>query len=277
VADPCIIEVAVNGTTARAPRTPAAIAADARACIAAGATIVHNHNDAPMWVHDGVHPAGPYLEAWEPLLATGVLFYATQASGGAGIAIETRWAHHVELARAGLPVLGLVDPGSVSLGGDRVYVNTHDDARYALDRCIELGLAASISIFDPSFLRVALALDRPPCIVKLYFGDALLFGLPPTEPSLDAYLAMLDGTGLPWSVAVLGGDVVGCGLAALAVARGGHLRVGLEDYAGDRTPTNAELVEEAAELVTAGGRRVATPAETRALLGAAGARYALPQ
>ena len=26
-----------------------------------------------------------------------------------------------------------------------------------------------------------------------------------------AYLEMLDGTGLPWSVATLGGDVVGCG------------------------------------------------------------------
>jgi hypothetical protein len=64
-----------------------------------------------------------------------------------------------------------------------------------------------------------------------------------------------------------GGDVLGCGLAALALERGGHVRVGLEDYAGDGTPTNVELVRAAAALVTASGRRVATPAETRALLG----------
>jgi 3-keto-5-aminohexanoate cleavage enzyme len=49
--------------------------------------------------------------------------------------------------------------------------------------------------------------------------------------------------------------------------RGGHVRVGLEDYAGSRTPRNVELVREAAALVAASGRRVATPAESRALLG----------
>lgn len=136
MAEPCIIEVAVNGVTTRAtnphvPRTPAEITADALACIAAGATIVHNHNDEPMWVPDGVHPSAPYLQAWRPILAKhpDVLPYATQASGGPGIAIETRWKHHVELARAGVPRVGLVDPGSVSLGADRVYINTHDDAR----------------------------------------------------------------------------------------------------------------------------------------------------
>jgi 3-keto-5-aminohexanoate cleavage enzyme len=30
-------------------------------------------------------------------------------------------------------------------------------------------------------------------------------------------------------VAVLGGDVVACGLAEQAIRRGGHVRVGLED------------------------------------------------
>ena len=104
-------------------------------------------------------------------------------------------------------------------------------------------------------------------MIKLYFGDRLPFGLPPTEASLDAYLAMLEGSGLPWLVAVLGGDVIGCGLARLALERGGHLRVGLEDYAGERTPSNVELVEEAAALIERSGRRVATAREARALLG----------
>jgi uncharacterized protein (DUF849 family) len=78
---------------------------------------------------------------------------------------------------------------------------------------------------------------------------------------------MLDGTSLPWSVAVLGGDVVGCGLATLALERGGHVRVGLEDYAGEKTPSNEALVEQAVELISTEGRRVATPAETLELLG----------
>ena len=274
VAPPCIIEVALNGATTRAinphvPHTPAEITADALACVAAGASIVHNHDDEPMWVDDGVHAAAPYIEAWRPVLAEhhDVLFYATQASGGPGITIETRWAHHIELAS--LTRLALVDPGSVSLGGDRVYLNTHDDAAYGFDRCAELGLIPSVSIFDPSFLRAALDLGLPQrSIVKFYLGGPVMpFGLPPTEASLDAYLAMLDDHA-PWLVAVLGGDVIESGLAELALARGGHLRVGLEDYAGPRTPRNVELVREAAALIERTGRRVATPAETRTLLDA---------
>jgi len=93
------------------------------------------------------------------------------------------------------------------------------------------------------------------------------FGLPPSAPSLEAYLAMLEGCDLPWSVAVLGGDVIASGLARLALERGGHLRVGLEDHAGPRRPTNEELVREAAALVRATGRRVATCAEAARILG----------
>jgi len=272
--DACIIEVALNGTTTKAanprvPRSPAEITADALACIEAGATIVHNHNDEPMWVGDGVHAAQPYLDAWRPILAAHprVMLYATMASGGPGIAIETRWAHHEALAHAGVTRLGLVDAGSVSLGGDRVYINTHDDARHMIARCAALGLAPSVSIFDPSFLRVALAAPLPRgALIKLYFGDRMLFGLPPTAASLDAYLAMLEGTGRQWSVAVLGGDVVACGLAAAAIDRGGHVRVGLEDFAGERTPSNVELVQEAAALIGARGRAVADAEQTQALL-----------
>jgi uncharacterized protein (DUF849 family) len=283
------IEVALNGATLKrvnphVPRSSREITADALACIEAGASIVHNHNDEGLWTADGTHAAAPYIEAWRPIVARhpGVLLYPTMASGGPGISIASRWRHNAELARAGLCGVGLVDPGSVSLGFlgtdglpcplDLVYVNTHADARHMFEQCAELRLAPSISIFDPSFLRVALAFaaaGRMPAgaMVKLYFGGSLLFGLPPTRAALEAYLDMLAGSGLAWSVAVLGGDVVACGLAQLALERGGHLRVGLEDYAGPRTPTNVELVTEAALLAVRCGRKVASIAETHQLLG----------
>ena len=93
------------------------------------------------------------------------------------------------------------------------------------------------------------------------------FGLPPTRAALDAYLDMLDGSALPWAVAVIGGDVVDSGMAKLALERGGHLRVGLEDYAGARRPRNIELVEEAVALARAVGRPVASCAQAAAMLG----------
>jgi uncharacterized protein (DUF849 family) len=188
-----------------------------------------------------------------------------------------------ELARRGLGGLTLVDPGSVNVGmtsaadvpagaAEGPYQNSYADIEYMFRRTAELGAAPSISIFEPGFLRTTLALHRAGrvpagAIVKLYFGGRLEFGLPPTAAGLDAYLELLEPSGLPWSVAVLGGDVVACGLAERAIRRGGHVRVGLEDYAGPDTPSNLELLDGALGLVERLGRTPAGPAEARAILG----------
>jgi 3-keto-5-aminohexanoate cleavage enzyme len=300
---PLIIEAAINGATPKArnphvPRSVDEIVDDALACLAAGAAIVHNHNDDAAARGTGRLPTEPYAAAWERILARrpDALLYPTMAGGGPHTTIQTRYAHVEELAARGLLRLGIIDPGSVNLGGldpdgvpaatEVVYQNTYADVRYMMDTCRALGLAPSISIFEPGFLRLALAYHaagRLPrgAMIKLYFGGGRPgFGLPPTRISLDAYLAMLEGTGLPWSVAVLGGDVVADGLARLAIERGGHVRVGLEDYFtapgrgaaqgtpdAPRRPRNEELVGEVVELARAAGRPVATPAQAAEILG----------
>jgi len=77
---------------------------------------------------------------------------------------------------------------------------------------------------------------------------------------------MLEGSRLPWAVAVIGGDVVESGLARYALERGGHLRVGLEDHIGETHPTNLELTGRAAELCAEVGRPLADAATARAIL-----------
>ena len=288
---PLIIEAALNGGTPKhrnpnVPRTPDEIAADGLRCLEAGAAIVHNHNDEPVvGGTSGVHSAAPYVEAWTKILAgrPDAILYPTMASGGPHTSIAERYAHIPALAGAGLLRMGLVDPGSVNVGPsqagglpaaiDSTYLNTFADAHHMFAVCRDHQLAPSVSIFEPGFLRVALAFHRaglmaPGALIKLYFGGpSANFGLPPTRAGLEAYLGMLGDSGLPWSVAVLGGDVVECGLAALAIERGGHVRVGLEDYAGSRTPSNVELVAELAELGSALGRPAASPAEAAQILG----------
>ncbi len=115
-------------------------------------------------------------------------------------------------------------------------------------------------------------------MVKLYFGGEFgyptsgaerggaSFGLPPTVRALDAYCELLEGCDLPWSVAVIGGDLLDSAVVRLALERGAHLHVGLEDYAGPRTPTNEELVTEAVARCEAAGRPVASCDEAAAIL-----------
>jgi len=282
---PLVIEAAINGPTPKAmnahvPRTVPEIVACACACIEAGAAIVHHHNDEGLL--DGRHATEPYREAWTAIYARrpGALLYPTMGSGGPRTNIRERYAHVEELADAGLLRIAIIDPGSVSLGPfdadrlpaaiDLVYQNTFADVRYMADVCRARGLAAHISIFEPGFLRVALAYQAarrlPPAKIQLYFGGPVLpFGLPPSAASLDAYLAMLAGSGLPWMVGVLGGDVTES-LAQLAIDRGGHVRVGLEDYAGPRQPRNEELVAKVVEMARRSGRAVATPGQAAEIL-----------
>jgi 3-keto-5-aminohexanoate cleavage enzyme len=285
--DPVIIECAVNGTTSRArnanvPITPCEIAAVGLACFAAGAAIVHQHDDVLSAPHHSVEEvAARALEAYEPILATrpDAIVYPTTNFGDGPIA--ERWGHHEILAAAGVIRMGLLDPGSLSLGapgvdgvprGNFVYAHSYDEIRVKADGCRRLGLGPSIAIFEPGYLQVVMAYHRAGqlprgAFVKLYFSEGrLLFGHRPSVSALDLYLDMLADSGLPWGVAVLGGDVVGCGLAAEAVARGGHVRVGLEDFGGASTPSNVELVEAAVAVAHAAGRTVASCAEASVLL-----------
>ena len=113
-------------------------------------------------------------------------------------------------------------------------------------------------------------------MVKLYFGGeyglmatepGVSFGLMPTEHGLLAYLDMLEGTGLPWSVSVWGGDLMAAPIARLALERGGHLHIGVEEfYSAERSPTNADLMDEAKALCAEVGRPLASCDEAAAML-----------
>jgi uncharacterized protein (DUF849 family) len=293
VASPVILEVALNGVTRpernpAVPREPAEIAADALRCLAAGVSIVHTHT------HDPVRPpaeaAALYLAAYRPILAErpDAILYPTV---GVGASAAERYGHHDLLALAGAIRCGVVDPGSVNLAEtgpdglpafDYVYSHTPSEIRHAMETCRRHGLGPSIAVFEPGFLRPVLAYwgagALPPgALVKLYFaergylaGGEALFGPPPIPEALDLYLAMLGEAPIPWAVAVLGGSLLDSPLAALALARGGHLRVGLEDDPG--APSNADLVARARALCERHGRRLATPEEAARLLGLPPAR-----
>jgi uncharacterized protein (DUF849 family) len=289
---PLMIEAALNGSTPKSrnphtPKTPPEIAADALACLEAGAGIIHTHIDGYELTGDAA--VARYMEGWAPVQAArpDAILYSTVAGGKTA---EERFGHYRALAQAGMD-MGAFDPGSVNLathGEDGlpgkaqfVYSTTFRDIAFLVDLLAENGLGPSIAVYEPGFLRATLAYHKAGrlpagAFVKFYFGgpynmidgqlSPVTFGLPPTEKALDAYLEMMEGCDLPWAVTVLGGDVTELGLARLAIERGGHVRVGLEDYGGDRQPSNAELVAEVVAMARAAGRPVATCAETAALL-----------
>jgi uncharacterized protein (DUF849 family) len=108
-------------------------------------------------------------------------------------------------------------------------------------------------------------------MVKLYFGGdyglfatepGVSFGLPPTENALLAYLDLLEGIDLPWSVSVWGGDLFATPIARKTLELGGHLHVGLEEhFHPEDKPTNESLIQQAVALAHDVGRPIASVAE----------------
>lgn len=294
---PTIIEVALSGMGGKArnphmPVSPEEIAADIITCIDAGAGVVHNHIDD--YLATGEAAANRYGEAWRIALAERpeAILYGTLATFSQDPQLG-KYSHMVDTVLRHGARMGVLDTGSLNLcastpdGQPNTQFQVVYDNDYAtLDRVLIAYAAeripSSIAVYDPTFLRATLAYHRagrlmPGSFVKLYFGGercyldgqpGVSFGLPPTRKALETYLEMLEGCDLPWAVAVLGGDLWEHREFVQAVlAHGGHLRVGLEDYAGERTPANAELVAEVAALAREFGRPPASPAETAALLG----------
>ncbi len=274
---PVIIEAAINGSTRKrtnpnVPRSPAEIAACALECLDRGAAIVHNHNDDPNVGGPARHDPQPYADAWREVLdrRPDALLHPTVRGMSDDAPIVDRYSHLDALFDAGMLPMASADPGVVAIG-PFFYGNSADDAAFMFDWCRSRRLPVHVSVFEPGFLRTVLthleAGTLPELVkVQLYFGGAVPFGLPPTTTSLDAYRAMLAGTGLPWMVGVIGGDVVSSGLAAAAIEHGGHVRVGLEDFAGSSIPRNEDLVTQAVALVESLGAEVADPTQTLELL-----------
>jgi len=289
--DAVIIEAAINGVGTKKrnpniPKQPDEIVAESFACLDAGAAIIHAHNSNIRLV--GQEAVDDYLAAWHRILADrpDTLWYAT---GVAAASLPDR-IRHLELLADALPMrMCYVDPGSTNLGfpdedgipKGAVYQNTYDDIRGFFGLCAERQMGPAIAIYEPGWLQTTLAYHRAGklprgAMVKFYFGGewgmyargtGVTFGLPPTANALLAYLDMLEGTDLPWSVSVWGGDLMATPVGRLALEKGGHLHVGLEEfYSGDRHPTNVELIDEATALCAEVGRPVATCAEAADIL-----------
>ena len=281
--EPVLIEAVINGVATKewnpnVPRSVAEVRDEIHAVLDAGASMVHNHPGDDATGHNGYDF---YVAAWTPVLEArpGAIVYPTL---GGGATYHDRFGHVPALAEAGLLHVGPIDAGSVNLGAmgpdglpvpsDNVYANSFGYISYEMEICREYNLAPTFAIFDASFLRCVLAWyhagELPPgAWLKFYFGGDLgypgiggpngrgmPFGLPPTEKALDAYLEMMEGCDIPWGVSAVGGDVVECGIAELALERGGHIHVGLEMFAGERQPSNVELVKEVVDLCRKVGR-----------------------
>lgn len=162
---------------------------------------------------------------------------------------------------------------------DRVFKNTFKDIENILTTCAENGTRFEIECYDIGHLYtlahfVDRGLVKPPFFVQSVFG--LLGGIGPHPEDVVHMKRTADrlfGDDYHWSV--LGAGRHQLPIAAMAVAMGGNLRVGLEDSLwlgpGQLAKSNADQVRAARKIIEGLGLEIATPDDAREQLQLKGA------
>ncbi|MBI1942870.1 MAG: 3-keto-5-aminohexanoate cleavage protein [Betaproteobacteria bacterium] len=269
------LEVALNGPWGRKsqPGIPVGVAeivAQGIECAREGAAIVHVHayDEASGRQRD---EADIYARIIEGIRSrVDCIVYPTIPLAAGGMSAAERFAAIEALGQRGLIEWAVVDPGSVNFD-HFVYLNPNDHIRHGLALAAQYRFHPGYAIYEPGFVRLGAALAReagalPQPVYRFMFSEGFDFGFPPAEYALEAYLRLLGDTapGAPWMVAGLRVDVLP--LIGAAVARGGHVRVGLEDAPFGSARSNVEWTRAARDGVERAGGALASAPEVRRAL-----------
>jgi uncharacterized protein (DUF849 family) len=283
--DPVVLTCAISGALANReqcaaiPYTPAEYAAEARRVVDAGAVHIHIHARKP----DGT----PSTDA-EDFLAikhaivdeVGDQAIINFSTGTIGVDVATRVAY----LEAGRPEVAALNMGSMNYAKYSksrqqfvfkfVFENPWDEiielleAMRRLDikpehECFDIGHVASLApLVDMGLLEAPLHAD---------FIMGVLGGIPPTVRNLEAMAenyAAVPGAS-HWGVIGIGR--VQWQMIGAALVLGGSIRAGVEDNFylpdGSVARSNGDLIAKAAQMASDSGRRLATVAEARRMLG----------
>ncbi|WP_102960149.1 3-keto-5-aminohexanoate cleavage protein [Mangrovicella endophytica] len=156
----------------------------------------------------------------------------------------------------------------------RIFKNTFADIETILTTCADNGTRFEIECYDIGHLYtlshfVGRGLVKPPFFIQSVFGLLGGIGSHPEDVMMMKRTAdRLFGDDFSWSV--LGAGRNQMPIAAMSIAMGGNVRVGLEDSLwigpGKLATSNAEQVAKARILIEEMGLEIASPAEARHML-----------
>jgi uncharacterized protein (DUF849 family) len=281
--DPAVITCAISGAVASReqcpaiPYTPAEYAAEARRIVEEGGVHIHIHARRP----DGApsYETEDFVAIKAAILAEiGDQAIINFSTGTVGVPVGKRIAY----LEAGSPEVAALNMGSLNYAKysrkrrafvfSFVFANPFEEIVELLEAMRRLGIKPEHECFDLGHVgSLAPLLDmgllESPLHVDFVMG--VLGGAPATPRNLAAMADNMPPGIHHWGAIGIGREQ--WMLVAAALSLGGSIRVGLEDNfylpTGEMARSNGELVAKARQLTEDSGRRPATVAEARHLLG----------
>lgn len=282
VEDPVVITCAISGVLANReqcpaiPYTPAEYAAEARRIVDEGGVMIHIHARTPQGAPS--FEVEDYRAIAEAIRAeVGDAAIINFSTGAVGVSVEKR----IDYLRECRPEVAALNMGSMNYAKysrsrkdfvfNMVFANPFAEIIELLRAMNELGIKPEHECFDLGHVGsleplIDMGVLEPPLHVDCIMG--VTGGIPPGARNLAAMVANIPA-GSHW--AVIGISRRQWLLVAAALTLGGSIRVGLEDNlylpSGEMARSNGELIAQARHMAEEVGRRPATVAEARAMLG----------
>ena len=283
--DPVVITCSISGAVAdrdqcpAIPYTPEEYAREARRIVDEGGAMIHIHARTPAGAPS--HEVEDFGAITEAILAEVDDVIVNYSTGAIGVPVEKRISYLRELR----PDVAALNMGSMNYAKyspkrknfvfKAVFENSFDTIVELLSAMRESGIRPEHECFDAGHIAnldplIDMGLLEEPLQVSCVMG--VTGGIRPTARNLVVMSDQIPGGPEgPNNWGVIG---VGRGqwrLVATALALGGNIRVGLEDNfylpSGEMARSNGDLVAKARQLTEDVGRRAATVAEARELLG----------
>jgi 3-keto-5-aminohexanoate cleavage enzyme len=283
--DPAIISCSISGAVANRdqcpaiPYTPEEYGAEAARIVAEGGSQIHIHARTPEGVPSfEVEDFRAITEAIRDSVDDVIINYST---GAIGVPIEKRIEYLREL-RPDVAALNMSSMNYAKYSKRRkefvfaaVFENSFETIIEFLTAMREVGIKPEHECFDAGHIAnldplLDMQLLREPLQVSLVMG--VNGGIRPTARNVAFMSEQIPGGAEgqnQWQV--IGISREQWKLVAAALALGGNARVGLEDNFylpdGEMAKSNGELIAKARQMAEDMGRRAATVAEARELLG----------
>jgi 3-keto-5-aminohexanoate cleavage enzyme len=283
--DPAILVCSISGAVASReqcpaiPYTPEEYAAEAKRAVDEGASMIHIHARTPEGVPSyDIEVLRAITEAINGAVDDVIVNYST---GAIGVPIEKRIAYLREL-RPDVAALNMSSMNYAKYSERRkqfvfsaVFENSFDTIIEFLTAMNELGIRPEHECFDSGHVAnldplIDMGLLSEPLQIDCVMG--VNGGIRPTPRNLAHMADQIPGGSEGrnnWGVIGISRDQ--WRLVAAAAALGGNVRVGLEDNfylpEGEMARSNGDLIARARRIVEDVGRRAATVAEARELLG----------